>query len=109
MLWTNLLLLVHVLDCTTLHGGSGEIDTYSFIPTEVQMATNQVMPPEPFDFSRPEEWPRWLRRFQRFSIASDLATRDEVKQVNTLIYCMGDRADDILWSFQLSAADEKKI
>ena len=28
--------------------------------------------------------------------------------MNTLIYCMGDKADDILQSFQLSAEDEKK-
>ena len=28
--------------------------------------------------------------------------------MNTLIYCMGDKADDILRSFQLSAEDEKE-
>ena len=72
------------------------------------MATPRVTPPEPFDFSTPDEWPRWLRRFQRYSIASGLTSGDEEMQVNTLMYCMGDKADDILRSFQLSPEDEKK-
>ena len=72
------------------------------------MATSRVIPPEPFNFATPEEWPKWLRRFQRFRVASDLTSGDQEKQVNTLIYCMGDRADDILRSFQLSTEDEKK-
>ena len=72
------------------------------------MATSRVTPPEPFDFATPEEWPKWLRRFHRFRVASGLTSGDEETQVNTLIYCMGDRADDILRSFQLSAEDEKK-
>ena len=71
------------------------------------MASLRVTPPEPFDFTTPDEWPKWLRRFQRFRIASGLAAGDEETQVNTLIYCMGDKADDILRSLQLSAEDEK--
>ena len=63
------------------------------------MASLRVTPPEPFDFTTPDEWPKWLRRFRK---ASGLAAGDEETQVNTLIYCMGDKADDILWSLQLS-------
>ena len=73
------------------------------------MASLRVTPPEPFDFTTPDEWPKWLRRFQRLRIASGLAAGDEETQVNTLIYCMGDKADDILWSLQLSAEDEKNF
>ena len=76
-------------------------------PRETEMASLRVTPPEPFDFTTPDEWPKWVRRFQRFRIASGLASGDEETQVNTLIYCMGDKADDILRSFQLSAEDEK--
>ena len=72
----------------------------------VMAATYQV---EPFDFSNPEEWPRWLRRFERFSQASGLTEKSEEAQVNTLIYCMGDKAEDILHSFKLSAEDAKKF
>ena len=49
-----------------------------------------------------------MRRFERFQKASGLEEKDEEVQVNTLIYTMGDDADDILHSFPLSAADSKK-
>ena len=72
------------------------------------MATYQVSPPEPFTFSRPEEWPKWIKRFERFCLASDLHKKDGVSQVNTLIYTMGSEADDILYSFQPPETDSKK-
>ena len=71
-------------------------------------ALYQVAPPEPFTFSRPEEWTRWSRRFERFRQASGLKEKDDEAQVNTLIYSMGDEADDILRSFGLSEPDSKK-
>ena len=39
---------------------------------------------------------------------SGLEEKDEEVQVNTLIYAMGDDADDILRPFRLFAADSKK-
>lgn len=72
------------------------------------MATFQVIAPESFDFHNPENWPKWIRRFERFRQASDLASKTEEKQVNSLIYTMGDEADDVLSSFGLSD-DEKKV
>ena len=71
------------------------------------MASLTIMPPEQFNFSCPDDWPKWIRRFDRFREASELATKSEERQVNTLIYSMGDKADDILASFALSA-DERK-
>jgi hypothetical protein len=72
------------------------------------MASYQVLPPEPFTFSQLEEWAKWIRRFERFKTASGLDAKSENAQVNTLIYSMGDKADDILHSFNLSEADSKK-
>ena len=74
------------------------------------MATVQypVSPPGSFNFSQPQEWPKWIRRFERFRIAAELAAKDEEAQVNMLIYTMGDEADDILRSFKLSDTDVKK-
>jgi transposase InsO family protein len=72
------------------------------------VALFQVKNPEPFNFSSPSEWPKWRKRFERFRIASGLNTKGEEEQVNMLIYLMGDQADDILLSFQLSADDQKK-
>ena len=68
----------------------------------------QVSPPELFNFSHPEEWPKWIRRFEIFRKASGLNEKDKEAQVNILIYTMGDTADDILHSFQLSQDDSKK-
>ncbi len=65
------------------------------------MATYQIPPVEPFDFSKPEEWPKWIRRFERFRVASELSGE------NTLVYSMGDKSDDILQAFNLSAEDAK--
>ena len=72
------------------------------------MATYQITPPESLSFNRPEEWPKWIRRFERFRQASGLDTKGEESQINALIYKMGDHADDILCSFGLNEEDAKK-
>ena len=72
------------------------------------MAAFRVSPPEAFEFSKPDSWPKWIRRFERFRQASGLDTKGQESQVNTLIYTMGDKADDILSSFGLSDDDQKK-
>ena len=71
-------------------------------------ASYHVTPPDVFSFSQPQDWPKWARRFERFRFASGLATRDEEIQVNTLIYYMGDEADDVLRSFRLSEEERKQ-
>ena len=74
-----------------------------------QMATAvQITPPDPFDFSSPAEWPRWIRRFERFRIATALDKKEEEYQVNSLLYAMGDAADDVLAVLPLTDADKKK-
>ena len=74
------------------------------------MATSlyRVAPPEPFTFSRPEEWQKWIRRFECFCQAAGLNTKEEVTQISTLVYAMGDKADDILHSCNLSEEDQTK-
>ena len=72
------------------------------------MASYQVSAPEPFNFSRPTEWVKWIRRFERFRVASGIDKHSEAAQVNSLVYSMGDQADDILRSFNLSEEDSKK-
>ena len=72
------------------------------------MAAFQVATPSPFNFAKPEEWPKWLKRFERFRQASELYKKSEESQVNTLLYSMGEKADDILQSFCLSEEELKK-
>ena len=52
-----------------------------------------------------ECWIRWSRRFERYRIASGLKTKPEYEQVSTLLYAIGDCADDILATLRL---DETK-
>ena len=68
----------------------------------------QISPPEEFDFSKPTEWIKWIRRFERFRSASGLSKRDEESLVNTLLYSMGSKSDDILATFGLTTEDSKK-
>ena len=71
------------------------------------MATYQISPPQSFNFAQPDKWPRWIRRFEQFQEASGLKSKESANQVNTLMYCMGDEADDILSSLGLSDDDKK--
>ena len=65
----------------------------------------QIAPPSPMDVSKPEEWQKWIRRFQRFRQASGLSIKSEADQVNTLGYSRGDEADDILTYLSLNEED----
>ena len=60
------------------------------------MASFHISPPESFNFTQ-DEWPKWVRRFERFLQGLGLKSKSEEHQVNALIYIMGDKADDILW------------
>ena len=63
-------------------------------------------PPANFDFSRPNEWPEWRARFERFRIATRLDQEDGVVQVSSLIYAMGREADKIFSAFNFAAVAE---
>ena len=75
------------------------------------MASSSVrlQPPEPFNFKSPDEWPRWRRRFLQFRDASGLGDEGQQKQVSTLLYCMGESAEDVLTSMDISADDRKRF
>lgn len=83
------------------------------LPAEIQthtMATTavQISPPDSFDFSNSANWPKWIRRFERFRMASGLIDKPDEYQVNSLLYTLGDTADDILSVLPLSEDDKKK-
>jgi len=72
------------------------------------MASLQFPPPEPFNFQRPDEWSKWKRRFECFQTASGLVKEEEARQVSTLLYCMGEPADDVLTSTKISTEKRQK-
>ena len=48
----------------------------------VSVANYQVPPPEKFNF-KPEDWTRWIRRFEKFRKATGLDQKSGENQVNT--------------------------
>ena len=70
------------------------------------MATFTVAPPEKFSF-RPNDWPKWLQRWERFRVASELTKKPEETQIATFIYSMGEDADDIFSTLPLTAKERK--
>jgi len=73
------------------------------------MASIQLKPPEHFDFSKPDEWPKWKKRFQQYGSASGLNAKGELRQVDTLLYCLGDEANSVLASANISKEDRKSM
>ena len=69
----------------------------------------RLQPPAPFDFKTPDEWPRWRRRFQQYRAASGLSEESEERQISTLLYCMGEKAEDVLRSTAISDENLKKF
>lgn len=72
------------------------------------MSQQGICPPKTFDFSKPEEWQKWLQRFERYRIVSGLDKKDTEIQLNHFVYCLGEDAEDILRSFTLTDEDKKK-
>ena len=68
----------------------------------------QLSLPEPFDTKRVEEWKSWLKRFERYRVASGLIEKNEKTQVNMLLYLLGEKGDDILTSFSLTEDELKQ-
>ena len=72
------------------------------------MANIRLEAPERFDFAKPDDWPRWRKRFEHYRAASGLDKESEERQVSTLLYCLGDTADDVLTSTNITEEDRKK-
>ena len=72
---------------------------------QIPIPCYQVPPLEKFNF-KPEEWSRWIKRFERFRKVAGLDQKDGESQENT--YSMGEEADDIVMSFGLTAKEAKQ-
>ena len=62
----------------------------------------QISLPEQFNIDQPENWAPWIRRYERYRLASKLNDESEKSQVNMLMYLLGDKADIISSSFRLN-------
>ena len=64
------------------------------------MATSNIKLPESFNFSKPEEFDKWIKRFDRYLQATNVT--QNVRKVNTLIYCLEPQAENVLSTFGLT-------
>lgn len=69
-------------------------------PNKNPSTSGCIDPPEQFDVSNPQHWPRWVKRFERYRQASGLLHKADEQQCNTLLYIMGPAAEDILLTFK---------
>ena len=60
------------------------------------MANIKLELPGQFNFSKPDEWPKWRKHFEQFRSASKLSAEADLQQVNTLLYCLGEEAESVL-------------
>ncbi|UYV70871.1 hypothetical protein LAZ67_8000928 [Cordylochernes scorpioides] len=65
-----------------------------------------IQPPETFDFSTPNEWPKWRKRFERYLVVSGMKKKEEADKIDLFMYLMGDRADDIFSTFKFEKEEE---
>ena len=72
-------------------------------------STISLKPPEAFNFRKPDEWQKWLKRFEQFRLASGLSKEDELRQVSTLLYCMREEAEDVLTSTNITVDERKEF
>ena len=68
----------------------------------------QLQPPQPFEFKKPDEWEKWKLRFEQFLVASGLEKEDDSRKVSTLLYCLGEEAEGVLSSTNISEESWKK-
>ncbi|UYV63198.1 K02A2.6-like [Cordylochernes scorpioides] len=66
----------------------------------------QIQPPETFDFSTPNEWPKWRKRFERYLVVSGMKKKEEADKIDLFMYLLGDRADDIFRTFKFEKKEE---
>ena len=70
------------------------------------MATLTPQPPASFNFAKPAEWPKWVKRFEQYHVASGLSKDSDTRQVSTLLYFLGEGAEDVLSSTNISEEDK---
>ena len=77
-------------------------------PRRATVATNlSLKPPGPFNFRRPDEWPKWKRRFNQYLAATGLDRAEDSRTVSMLLYCMGEDAEDVLTSTNIKAEERE--
>ena len=65
--------------------------------------------PALFPFNSPNEWPKWKKRFEQYHVVSGLSKENYEHQVSTLLYCLGEEADNELTSTNIISESRKNF
>ena len=85
-------------------GGEGQNTSATETVNQAHTTTQIPLPGKFEEANSPQAadaWPKWLRRFDRYRVVSGLNSKPQTEQVSTLLYAMGDSADDILQTLRL--------
>lgn len=64
--------------------------------SKIEVSTPAVRPPSELDFSKPEQWKLWIKRFERYLSVSNLSGKSEREKIDVLCYVMGEKSEEIL-------------
>ena len=56
-----------------------------------------IQSPKPFNFNNPSQWSKWIRRFERYRLASKLVDESQKNQISTLMYLLGKGGNLATW------------
>lgn len=59
-------------------------------------STVNIQVPGEFDFSKPESWPKWIKRFERYLSVTKLIEKSDKEKIDLLCYSMGGKFEEIL-------------
>ena len=75
-------------------------------PIQPIQPVNSLLLPSKFEGAdnpnQADMWPKWLRHFERYRIASGLQDKSNQEQVGTFLYAMRDCADDIVKTLSIN-------
>ncbi|KAK3920985.1 hypothetical protein KUF71_010200 [Frankliniella fusca] len=76
------------------------------MPDNARPPAPNVKPPEEFSFI-PSDWVDWKSRFSQYHMLAQLDRQSEEYQANSLLYIMGQRANQVVATLDLTAAEKK--
>nr|CAH7731486.1 unnamed protein product [Callosobruchus chinensis] len=65
----------------------------------VQSLSIPVSPSSKFDFTAPQAWPQWRKRFERFMSVSGQNMKPDEEKINILMYVLGEEAEEVMLQF----------
>ncbi|KAK3925709.1 Tudor domain-containing protein 3 [Frankliniella fusca] len=76
------------------------------MPDNARPPAPNVKPPEEFSFI-PSDWVDWKSGFSQYHMLAQLDRQSEEYQANSLLYIMGQRANQVVATLDLTAAEKK--